>query len=74
MGHCVDELLERLQDLEERIEAAADELRQERRRFNTATLERDRVEKLSAKLKESTRQLEARLEKEEHVSGRHACG
>lgn len=65
---------ERQQDLEEKIEAAADELRQERRRFNTATLERDRVEKLSAKLKESTRQLEARLEKEEHISGRHSSG
>ncbi|CAM9298740.1 unnamed protein product [Ectocarpus sp. 12 AP-2014] len=60
------------EDLEEKIEAAADELRQERRRFNTATLERDRVEKLSAKLKESTRQLEARLEKEQHISGERA--
>ncbi|CAM9220071.1 unnamed protein product [Ectocarpus sp. 6 AP-2014] len=69
---AINQLERAKEDLEEKIEAAADELRQERRRFNTATLERERVEKLSAKLKESTRQLEARLEKEKHISGERA--
>lgn len=59
-----------LQDLEEKIEATADELRQEKRRLNSATLERERVEKVSAKLKEMARQLEGRLEKEERLSGK----
>lgn len=58
------------QDLEEKIEAAADELRQERKRFNTATMERDRFEKMSAKLKNMTRQLEGRLAEEERISGK----
>ncbi len=62
-----------LQDLEEKIEAAADELRQEKRRFTSATLERERVEKVSAKLKEMTRQLEGKLEKEERLSGTYAA-
>lgn len=56
------------QDLEEKIESMADDLRQERRRVNTATLERDRVEKMSARQKEMNQQLEERLEKEEHLS------
>lgn len=55
------------QDLEEKIESIADDLRQERRRLNTATLERDRVEKMSARQKEMNQQLEERLEKEEHL-------
>lgn len=57
------------QDLEEKIETAADELRQERKRFNTVTLERDRFEKVSVKLKDMTRQLEGRLAEEERISG-----
>lgn len=60
------------QDLEEKIETTADELRRERRRFNTASLERDRIEKMSTKLKEVMRQLEGRLEKEEHISSEDA--
>eukprot|EP00903_Cladosiphon_okamuranus_P017656 g16259.t2 len=72
-----DEAINRLErakeDLEEKIEAAADELRQERKRFNTATLERDRFEKVSAKLKDMTRKLEGRLAEEERISGERAC-
>lgn len=62
-------MMNRHQDLEEKVEAAADELRQERKRFNTATLERDRFEKVSAKLKDLSRQLERRLAEEERISG-----
>lgn len=65
----VYKILNECQDLEEKIEAAADELRQERKRLNTATLERDRFEKVSAKLKDITRQLEGRLAEEERISG-----
>ncbi|CAM9112685.1 unnamed protein product [Laminaria digitata] len=72
-----DEAVARLErakeDLEERLETAADELRQQRRRFSTATLERERVEKMSTKLKETTRELENRLEKEAQLSGERAC-
>ena len=69
----VDDMMNEYQDLEEKIEAAADELRQERKRFNTATLERDRFEKMSAKLKDMTRQLEGRLGEEERISGEDAA-
>jgi len=62
-----------IQDLEEKIEAATDELRREKRRSTSATLERERVEKVSAKLKDMTRQLEERLEKEERLSGKDAA-
>ncbi|CAM9184037.1 unnamed protein product [Scytosiphon promiscuus] len=57
------------QDLEEKLETVADDLRQEKRRFNSVALERDRVEKMSAKFKDTIRQLEERLETEEHLSG-----
>eukprot|EP00752_Nemacystus_decipiens_P003758 g3461.t2 len=60
------------EDLEERMEAAADELRQEKKRFSTATLERDRFEKMSTKLKDMTRQLEGKLAEEERISGERA--
>ncbi|CAM9700612.1 unnamed protein product [Pylaiella littoralis] len=70
---AVSQLERAKEHLEEKLEAMADELRQEKRRFNTATLERDRVEKTSAKLKEMTRQLEGRLEKKECISNERAC-
>lgn len=69
----VDEMINEHQDLEEKVEAATDELRQERKRFNTATLERDRFEKLSAKLKDMTRKLEGRLAEEERISGENGA-
>lgn len=68
----VAEMMNEHQDLEEKIETAADELRRERKRFNTATLERDRFEKMSVKLKDVTRQLEGRLAEEERISGEDA--
>lgn len=61
-----------MQDLEDKIEAAADELRQERRRVKTGMLERERVDKMAAKLKETTRELEGRLEMEAQRSGKEA--
>eukprot|EP00904_Undaria_pinnatifida_P001842 jgi/Undpi1/11659/HiC_scaffold_36.g13954.m1 len=77
MAEQHDEAVARLEqakeDLEGRLETAVDELRQQRRRLNTATLERERVEKMSAKLRETTRDLENRLEKESQLSGERAC-
>lgn len=65
--------LQRVQGLEDKIEAAADELRQERRRVKTATIDRERVEKMAAKLKKRTHELEGRLEMEAQRSGTGAA-
>lgn len=61
-----------MQELEDKIEVAADELRQERRRVKSATMERERVEKMAAKLKMSMHELEGRLETEAQRSGEEA--
>lgn len=62
-----------MQELEDKIEAVTDELRQERRRVKTATIERERVDKMAAKLKKSTHELEGRLEMEARRSGKEAA-
>lgn len=58
-----------LQDLEEKVEIVTEELRQERRRLKNVVLERDKSEKVTLKLKETTQRLEARLDEEARTAG-----